>query len=1585
MPFPYSSVFLAGRRQSSAETRPLLPHNVSGLDGLVMSSKILHTLAAASAMLGAVASLPVFAQTEQEPLAVTRIVKPIEENHLIALPGNIHPLAQARYDQGPAPARMPTGRIVLLLQPSAAQQQALTDYLAAVHNPGSPSYRKWLTPAQFGAAYGLTDDDLQSVQNWLQSRGFKIEKVPQGRNAIEFSGSVEQVQSAFHTSIHSFLVNGEKHYANVSEPQIPAALAPVVAGVGPLNDFRPRPQAELGGTARYDTATRSIQPAMTLFGSNLPYLWIGPADAATIYDTPNVNLNPNYSGQTYDGTGVNIGIAGDSNVTMQDIENYRVAFLGETAATANLPTVVIDGSDPGINGDEVEALIDTEIAGGIAPKAKIYLYTSDGGLGSSMVRALDDNIVSILNISFSGCEEAQGNNGNAFLLAWAEQAAAQGISVTVSTGDSGPANCDYGVAAARFGFAVNGIASTPWTIAVGGTDFSTLPADFSQYVNSSSLGSAPYYRTAKSYIPETPWNDSTTVNTSISANVAYKNASGNTNIAAAGGGASSCVTQTSSGTCLGGYLKPSFQTSLTPNDTIRDLPDVSLFSSNGFDQAVWTVCADNVANEDSSTTYIDCQSTNGQLTGSSTFSGYGGTSTSAPAFAGMLALVSQAQGGARLGQADFVLYQLAKTKSAAVFHDTTVGDNSVVCVSGSPNCGSNGFMTGYNATAGYDQATGLGSVDAAALVANWSSVSLASTTTALNINGSAAALTAAHGTPLTFNVAVTPSSASGVAGIVDTANESPGGPLLNGQFAIPIAEGSGSETYNGMPGGTYTVAARYGGDTSDAASTSSPINVTITRENSAVAISGFGCFPPPLSTLCFGLASGQTPWSAAYGSAINLTSQISGTSADEVKNGTQGVATGSVTFASGSTILGTVPLGVANQVFWPTLSTANPYILPGAYNITAQYSGDSSFNPGTSPAIALNITKGRAYTSVSSVSSNSIPASGSTTITVQVGSTVGVYPTGTVTLTANGSTLATITSFTQIPYVTIQGAATIQASQLAVGANIITASYNGDSTYNSSSTTVTVTVTSAPAIGFTLGNSGNIAITPGTSTGTSTIAVTPAGGFTGQVNLACAITSSPGAITTEAPFTCNVASSVTITSASAAATPLTVHAPTNTMAGTYVVTVSGTNAATGVVMATTAVTVTVGPSYGFALSNSGDISIYDGDVITDYVQIAFTAFGGFSGNINTACTITSVVPNPAIPPTCTFPSPEYIGAGAVIVATMYINTTSNTTPGAYIFTVTGTDAATGKVTASTSVNVTLLAYNAGYTLSNSGNITLASSTSVQTATITVTPFGGFTGQADLTGVSLYLGGSSVHNAVEVNSVNSVTGVHVSTTLNVSVPSGVDFIQTVTTPVTITGTSPATATLTVTAVALNPPAYGFALASDSNISVNPGATTGNTAAIALAPTGGFAGSVNLACAVTTSISNPVDLPTCSIVSPVNISNDFSGASSVLTINTTAPSNAATALPLRNLFLPGGGAALGLVLFLFVPARRRSRGFLLALLAAIIFSSTLGCGGSSGGTGPPRGGTTPGQYLVTVSGSDGATGKLTANTTVSLTVN
>ena len=185
----------------------------------------------------------------------------------------------------------------------------LTQYLSDLQNPVSPAYHKWLTPAQYGAAFAVSEADLLSVQSWLQGHGFKIEKVPAAHNVIEFSGNFDQVQTAFHTSIDKFSVNGETHFANVSDPQIPAALAPVIAGVGPLNDFHPKPMLVRGPKGRYDPSTGRIIPELTLTANNTSYLFVDPADAAIIYDTPNSVLNPAYSGTTYDGTGVSIGIA----------------------------------------------------------------------------------------------------------------------------------------------------------------------------------------------------------------------------------------------------------------------------------------------------------------------------------------------------------------------------------------------------------------------------------------------------------------------------------------------------------------------------------------------------------------------------------------------------------------------------------------------------------------------------------------------------------------------------------------------------------------------------------------------------------------------------------------------------------------------------------------------------------------------------------------------------------------------------------------------------------------------------------------------------------------------------------------------------------------------------------------------------------------------------------------------------------------------------------------------------------------------------------------------------------------------------
>jgi hypothetical protein len=1412
----------------------------------------------AAASLPATLPLPTFGQSALVSPAPSRIVAPIDETNLVPLRGNVHPLAQAKFDRGSAPGSTPTGRVMLVLQRSAAQQQALTQYLSDLQNPGSPNFHHWLTPAQYGARFSIADSDLQAVESWLQSQGFTVQKVPQARNVIQFSGTFDQIQNTFHTAIHTYATDGQKHFANASDPQIPAALAPVIAGVGPLNDFHPHPNYIRGPNGHWNPATHSIQPGLTLLEGTEPFLFVDPADAATIYDTPNtLNLKFPTSGAAYDGTGVTIGIAGDADITSQDIANYRTAFLGETSTNVNLPTVVIDGNDPGITGDSVEALLDNEVAGGLAPGAKIIFYASAGsdladGLFNAIFRAIDDNTVSILNISFGECEAAAGSTGNLISDEAAAQAAAQGISVTVSAGDGGSAGCDNFDTAtyAQYGLAVNAFASTPYTIAVGGTDFDTLPPNFSTYVNDLSSGAAPYYGTASSYIPESPWNNSTTVNGLLAANQVNFD-TGQSSIVGGGGGVSSV------------YAKPAFQTSLTPNDNHRDLPDVSLFAANGMYSAIWVLCSDSVSDGITSETFTDCANTNGQFGTSPIFEGVGGTSAAAPAFAGMLALVEQ-KTGSRLGQADAVLYQLAKSKYSTVFHDITTGNNSVFCLAGSPNCGSNNFLTGYNTATGYDLASGLGSVDASAMVNNWSSATLTATSTTLTIDNSTAAVNVKHGTALTFATGVTPSTSTGDVAIVGAVNENASGPANNGQFVIPLTSGAGSATYNGLPGGTYTVTASYSGDASDASSTSSGVSVTISPESSTTTllVDAYNYEQAPLGNTAI-----------PYGSYVFLNAIITGTAEG---SSTEGTATGTVAFSDGSNALGTANVGEGNQASYPPLN-ANYSLFPvGAHSITAKYSGDASFNASsTSAPVAFTIVKAPMSLLVTDPSPT-VNATTSSPVNVVISTpvNVGATPTGTVNFIVNGKTVGSISGLTlsvqpsgpTFNYV-LSGSGLVPGSALATGANTVTVTYTGDANYAGASSTVSVTNTTGLG-SFTLTNSGNVSVTAG-SLANAAVTITPAGGFQGPITLTCAT-------------------------------------PT-----------------------------------------------------------------GFSG-------------------TCLVPASIGVNSTLAQTLTVPVTTQFGATPGTYALTVKGVDS-TGKITSSTafSVVITAIPNNAGITLSNSGNVSLDAGTT-NSAVVTIQPKNGYIGSLNLTcaisGPSNAASGGPTCALASTVSVTSTTGSFATLTLG-STASTVAGAYTITVTAadrlnaSITGTT--TFTLTVIAP---PPVPAIALTSSGNISVSPGATTSNTATLTVTPSGGFTGAVDLSCKLATQPANANDVPICTVPASVTISGT-AAATATMTVATTAATTSALTPPLKNFFL-GGGAALAMVLFFGIPARRRAWRTLFGLFVAIVLISGVGCSTSTpvnhGGGGQSNPGTTAGTYTFTVAAMDHLTQQLTSTTTVTVIV-
>lgn len=982
---------------------------------------------------------------------------------------------------------------MLILKRSPQQDAALAAYLRDIQDPGSAQFRKFLTPEEFGTRFGISDSDAAQVQAWLRSHSLAVAGVNKGRTAIEFSGTVEQLQETFHAAIHRFNIAGTEHWANVTDPQIPAALAPVVGGVASLNDFKPVSNIVKGPAGRWDATLHRFVPDLTVTVSGTKYLFLGPGDAATIYNTPSTLNTRLASGQaTYDGTGVNIGIAGTTEVSDSGWLFYRTLF--------GLPYIdqlklIYDGNQQNFDtsADETEALADIEITGAIAPNAHIYYYAAadtafQSGLFLAIYRAIDDNTISILNVSYGACEAALGAAGNLQVLnAW-EQAAAQGITLTVSTGDSGSAGCDNPnlVTVATQGFAVSGLASTPYNIAVGGTDFDVLSTSFSTYVGANGTD----YTSALNYVPENPWNDSTKANGALASNTALVT-SGHTNIWAGGGGASSAANGSS------GYPKPDWQKGFSPSntDSVRDLPDVSLFAGGAHYNAIWALCMQS-----------DCSSG-----ANSTIHGVGGTSTSAPAFAGMLALLTQKLGAStRLGQANWILYKLAQN-TPSVFHSVNSGNNSVYCKSGTPNCGSNNFLTGYNAQAKYNMATGLGSVDATMLVNHWTDNSLGATTTTLSLDKT----TFAHGTAVNVTAGVSPTSATGDIALTDNYASQSQATTSTPTPMFALSGGSASGSYSQFPGGTYNVYASYGGDGSHSGSISQPLQVTVSPEDSVLNLS----VDAVNSSFQLVSIAGQT---VPLGTFITMNAQPVGVSQSGSKNPVTN-ATGTVSFSDEST-------GYAYQWNQQALldsggnSEANTLMLPaGAHSIAASYSGDLSYHAST--ASAVNFAIAPVATTISIMASPASTIQQPVQLTAQVSAPLPASAmfnlAGTVTFTdtTNNTALGSAT------YTTVggcKGATTycfaaylqVNSTQLPAGDSSIIASFSGDSNFNASGNSAPVTVTCVASCWNAAGQFLELAfyasvpsgpLSPGQSSVTP-VSVWQSGGFTGDVNLTCTVT-----------------------------------------------------------------------------------------------------------------------------------------------------------------------------------------------------------------------------------------------------------------------------------------------------------------------------------------------------------------------------------------------------------------------------------------------------------------------------------------------
>jgi subtilase family serine protease len=704
-----------------------------------------------AAVVALVAPFTLGAQTLRRPL----IREAIDETRLHRLAGNTRPEVQTAADAGAVADSLAMDHMLLQLQRSPEQEQAAQTLVQQLHDPKSPNFHKWITAAQYAQSFGLTQQDIDTVTAWLRSQGFTVNTVYPNGLTIDFSGTAGQVARAFHTSIHYLNSGGKRHIANVSDPEIPAALAPAVTGILSLHDFAPRVMRKAHPAFTFGTGTSSMQA-------------VTPSDLATIY-----NLNPVFAAGIT-GKGQTIAVVEDADsYTADDFNTFRATFGLNQYPSGSLATVhpapAGGGSaciDPGSrNGDDFEATVDIEWATAAAPDATIALAacastrTTWGGLialANLINSAAPPNVISI---SYGECEALNGASLNAAFRALYQQAVTQGISVFVAAGDEGAAGCDSGASGATHGIGVSGWASTPYNVAVGGTDFADTyggtNATYWNSTNDSNFGSAI------SYIPEIPWNDSCASSLLASA-LGYPSGYGSgglcgsadarryslLQVAAASGGPSGCASGAPNssgivgGTCQG-YAKPDWQTGVSgnPGDGVRDIPDVSLFAGTGIWGHYYVICYSNPSNGGSS-----CAGD------PSTWAGAGGTSFSSPIMAGVQALINQKTGSAQ-GNPNTVYYRLASggavcdstagdnPSSACIFHNVTLGDIAVNC-GGTQNCfgdvggigigrraqpaltgalsvSTDNYSPAFGTGPGWNFATGLGTINVANLVNNW--------------------------------------------------------------------------------------------------------------------------------------------------------------------------------------------------------------------------------------------------------------------------------------------------------------------------------------------------------------------------------------------------------------------------------------------------------------------------------------------------------------------------------------------------------------------------------------------------------------------------------------------------------------------------------------------------------------------------------------------------------------------------------------------------------------------------------------------------------------------------------------------------
>jgi subtilase family serine protease len=884
-------------------------------------------------------------------------------------------MAKAEFDQGLADNSKVIQGMSIHFKRSEAQEASLNALLQAQQDPGSPSYHKWLSQAEFGQQFGMSSADLDKVTGWLQQEGFTVTSVATSKNSVNFSGNIAAIEKAFQTQIHNYSVNGETHFANAAQISIPGSLSGTVSSVRGLNDFRLKPRIQFPKSRE-----AASNPHFTSGLSGAHY--VAPGDFAVIYD-----VNPLYqAGNT--GKGVTIAVIGQTDIVSADITDFRGAAGFTASQIANEPTVVtVPGTTPltvaqGAASDDLsETDLDLEWSGGVATGASVALVNSSDiftSLSYAIQNPINGITIPIISQSYGVCEAGLNTSDTNLIEGWLQQANSQGQTVVLASGDSGAADCDdSGVTSATQGLAVDYPGSSVYVTSAGGSEFTgdgtaqnpQTGAGTYWSANGSGSVSDDLITSAKSYIPEMAWNDTT-----------FAIAQPNGSLSAGGGGVSAK------------WSKPSWQTGVPgiPADGHRDVPDISLNSSPDHDPYLYCT---QIQTTGSGTNYVSsCQATSfrvsdGSNADTNNLTAAGGTSFAAPAFAGLLAIMEQKLGsGGGLGNINPILYQLAAnaTTYASAFHDITTGNNQVPCTASSPNCptGSNPVI-GYTAGTGYDLATGIGSVDAN---------NLATAVAALvQATGTKTTLTAAPGTSLAINEKVT-FTATVAANTLTTAPTGTVTFTVDGVAQTPVALSTTAPFTAALPAtsfgssGTHSVSAVFNsGNTTYMGSTSSSVTITVVAQGTAATTTTVSA----------------NPTSFPLGSSVTLSATVTGSTA--------GTLTGPITFTTGNSTIGKVQqvsIGAGNTAT-ATLTvnaTASLGFTPGSDIITATYGGDT-FNATSNGMTTVTVSNPGITLSATNITISSPSPGNSATSTITLTSTGGYS--GTANLSASGSIDAT--------------------------------------------------------------------------------------------------------------------------------------------------------------------------------------------------------------------------------------------------------------------------------------------------------------------------------------------------------------------------------------------------------------------------------------------------------------------------------------------------------------------------------------------------------------------------------------------------